>query len=67
MPGKFLLGSLRRDDGIISTVPCSIESDLRANRLPFTDRKDCGYYPVTRPDVQRPTLKRFVAWLHSVP
>jgi LysR family glycine cleavage system transcriptional activator len=68
MPGNLLLDGLKRGDGICATVPAFVEAEVRSGALItlFDDLvDDIGYYIVTRPGVQRPSLKLFLRWLRA--
>jgi LysR family glycine cleavage system transcriptional activator len=66
LPGHLVLEAVRNGDGVSLSARVNIERDLAAGRLVvlFEDEEPgLGYYLVTRPGVQRPPLKTFVAWL----
>lgn len=66
MPGHLVLEAVRNGDGVSLSTRVNIVRDLAAGRIVvlFEDEAPgAGYYIVTRPGVQRPPLKAFVAWL----
>lgn len=68
MPGYMMLESLRRGDGVTAAARAFIEPEIRSGQLRvlFEDEeRGNGYHIVTRPGVQRPPLKTFIAWLRS--
>lgn len=68
MPGYMMLESLRRGDGVTAAARAFIEPEIRSGhlRVLFEDEeRGNGYHLVTRPGVQRPPLKTFIAWLRS--
>lgn len=68
LPGYMMLESLRRGDGVTAAARAFIESEIRSGQLRvlFEDQeRGNGYHLVTRPGVQRPPLKAFIAWLRS--
>jgi LysR family glycine cleavage system transcriptional activator len=72
MPGHLVIEGLRNGDGVSATSRLLVEAELADGRLVtlFEDAPpDLGYYIVTRPGVQRPPLRTFVAWLkrHATP
>lgn len=71
LPGYMVLEGIRAGEGITATARAFVEQDVEDGRLVvlFEDlRPGVGYFIVTRPGVQRPPLKAFVAWLkrHTV-
>ncbi|MEP0941670.1 MAG: LysR substrate-binding domain-containing protein [Rhizobiaceae bacterium] len=68
MPGNMLLDGIRQGDGIGATVPAFISDELKLGKLVtlFDDPiPGIGYYFVTLPGLQRPTLKLFKQWLEK--
>lgn len=68
MPGYMMLESLRRGDGVTAAARAFIEPEIRSGhlRVLFEDEeRGNGYHLVTRPGVQRPPLKTFIAWLRN--
>lgn len=68
LPGYMMLESLRRGDGVTAAARAFIEPEIRSGhlRVLFEDEeRGNGYHLVTRPGVQRPPLKTFIAWLRS--
>jgi len=66
LPGHLVLEAVRNGDGVSLSTRVNVEQDLAAGRLVvlFEETEPgLGYYIVTRPGVQRPALKTFVAWL----
>jgi LysR family transcriptional regulator, glycine cleavage system transcriptional activator len=66
LPGHLVLEGLRNGDGVSVTARALVERELKEGRLRvlFEDAPPgLGYFIVTRPGVQRPPLKAFVAWL----
>lgn len=66
MPGFMILDALRRGDGISATVHAFVAQDIADGTLVLLHediRPGSGYHMVTRPGVQRPALKTFLAWL----
>jgi LysR family glycine cleavage system transcriptional activator len=66
LPGHLVLEGLRNGDGVSVTARALVERELEEGRLKvlFEDAPpSLGYFIVTRPGVQRPPLRTFVAWL----
>ena len=66
LPGHLVLEAVRNGDGVSLSTRVNVEHDLAAGRLVvlFEETEPgLGYYIVTRPGVQRPALRTFVAWL----
>ena len=66
LPGHLVLEAVRSGDGVSLSTRVNVERDIAAGRLLvlFEDAEPgVGYYIVTRPGVQRPALRTFVAWL----
>ena len=67
LPGHLVLEAVRNGEGVSLSTRVNVERDLAAGRVVVLHEEDApgrGYYIVTRPGVQRPPLKAFVAWLH---
>lgn len=65
VPGNLMLDAARTGQGIAITTKVAAEPDLATGRLIalFEEDSDKGYYLVTHPTVQRPPLRKFVAWV----
>jgi LysR family transcriptional regulator, glycine cleavage system transcriptional activator len=66
MPGHLVHEGLRNGDGVSATSRVLVERELADGQLVVLFEEappDLGYYIVTRPGVQRPPLKTFLAWL----
>ena len=65
LPGNLLLDGARDGQGVAVVIRRFVERDIRAGRLRILLEKDDdkGYFIVTRPGLQRPALKTFVAWI----
>jgi LysR family glycine cleavage system transcriptional activator len=65
LPGNLMLDGARDGQGVIVTVRHFVQSDIDAGRLKilFEGRQGGGYHIVTRPGVQRASVKSFVGWL----
>ena len=66
LPGHLVLEAVRNGDGVSLSTRVNVERDLAAGRLVvlFEEAEPgLGYYIVTRPGVQRPALRTFLAWL----
>ncbi|WP_238363838.1 LysR substrate-binding domain-containing protein [Mesobacterium pallidum] len=65
LPGNLMLEAARMGQGVAITARVFAEADVAAGRLIelFHDIQRKGYFAVTRPGVQRPTLRAFLRWL----
>ncbi|MGD9863715.1 MAG: LysR family transcriptional regulator [Pseudodonghicola sp.] len=65
LPGNLTLESARSGQGLLLIVRLYVEADLAAGRLVelFGACTGSFYHIVTRPGVQRPATRAFVAWL----
>lgn len=65
LPGNLTLESARSGQGLLLIVRLFVEADLAAGRLVelFETRSGSFYHIITRPGVQRPATRAFVAWL----
>ncbi|MEP2716898.1 LysR substrate-binding domain-containing protein [Pseudophaeobacter sp.] len=65
LPGNLLMQAVREGQGIAVSVKDFVQEDLAAGRLVelFTGDEARGYHIVTRPGVQRPQSRQFIAWL----
>ena len=67
LPGHLVLEAVRNGEGVSLSTRVNVERDLAAGRVVVLHEEDApgrGYHIVTRPGVQRPPLKAFIAWLH---
>ena len=64
MPGNLVLDAARDGQGLAVIARAFVEGDLASGRLiaVHEDTEREGYFIVTRPGVQRPAVKTFVAW-----
>jgi LysR family transcriptional regulator, glycine cleavage system transcriptional activator len=64
LPGNLVLDAARDGQGVAVIARAFVEPDLAARRLVvlYEDTEREGYFIVTRPGVQRPAVKAFVAW-----
>ncbi|WP_371225559.1 LysR family transcriptional regulator [Roseovarius sp. 2305UL8-3] len=67
LPGNLLLDGARDGQGIAVTVRAFAENDISAGRLRLLFESDAikGYHIVTRPGIQRETVKIFLKWLRK--
>ncbi len=67
LPGNLLLDGARDGRGVAVAVRAFVENDLKSGRLRLLFESDerKGYHIVTRPGVQRPALRVFLAWLRK--
>jgi len=67
LPGNLLLDGARDGQGIAVTIRAFSEKDIAAGRLRMLFESDTvkGYHIVTRPGVQRETVKTFLKWLRK--
>ncbi|MCV6587265.1 MAG: LysR family transcriptional regulator [Marinibacterium sp.] len=66
MPGGMLLSALRDGQGVSAVVRHFVQPDLDAGRLVALfsgPRSRKGYHIVTRPDLIRPSARKFTGWL----
>ncbi|PWE32265.1 LysR family transcriptional regulator [Maritimibacter sp. 55A14] len=66
MPGHLVLEGLRQGQGIVATTRAFVDADIAAGHLRVLfedDHPDSGYWLVTRPGVQRKSLRAFASWL----
>lgn len=66
LPGNIAIDAIRSGVGIGKVSSTFVADDLAAGRLvrlfPGQDDNRLGYHLVCRPGIQRPALKRFIAW-----
>jgi LysR family glycine cleavage system transcriptional activator len=67
-PGNLMIDAARAGQGMAITSRIAVESDLATGRLAlvFEEEQDRAYYLVTRLGIQRPPLRRCVAWMRRV-
>lgn len=69
LPGFMLLSAVHAGQGIAATARAFVKDDIAEGRLvelyADTDDPGSGYYLVYRAGLQRPALKKFLAWLRS--
>lgn len=68
VPGNLLLDGARDGQGVAVTVRHFVEADIQSGRLQvlYEDpTPGMGYYLVTRPGVQRASLKAFMKWIRK--
>ncbi|GHG89010.1 LysR family transcriptional regulator [Pseudodonghicola xiamenensis] len=65
LPGNLTLESARAGQGLLLIVRLFVEADIAAGRLVelFATRQNSHYHIITRPGVQRPAARAFIAWL----
>lgn len=68
VPGNLLLDGARDGQGVAVTVRHFVEPDIQSGRLRILHedaKPGTGYHLVTRPGVQRPSLKAFISWIRK--
>lgn len=67
VPGGLMMEGVRDGQGVAVMAETSVADDIAAGRLRvlFRDEDETGYYILTRPGVQRPQARRFIAWLRT--
>lgn len=65
LPGNLVLDGARTGQGVAVASRCFIEEDILSGRLRllFEEDYDKGYFIVTRPGVQRASVRAFCTWL----
>lgn len=64
LPGNLMADAARDGQGVAFTARAFVTADIAAGRLIplFQSGENDGYFLVTRPGVQRPAVRAFVAW-----
>ena len=67
LPGNLVLEAARQGQGVAITTRVAVAEDVSAGRLRLLFEEDThkGYYLVTRPGVQRASLRAFVRWVRA--
>lgn len=67
LPGNLVLEAARQGQGVAITTRVAVVEDVAAGRLRLLFEEDThkGYYLVTRPGVQRGSLKAFIQWVRA--
>ncbi len=65
VPGNLLLEGARTGQGIMVTARYFAEEDIQSGRLRllFEEDYDKGYFLITRPGLQRPSVREFRKWI----
>jgi len=65
LPGNLMLDAARNGHGVAVIAQAFVAADLASGRLRllFEDTEREGYFLITRPGAQRPTLRAFCQWV----
>ena len=64
LPGNLMADAARDGQGVAFTARAFVAADIAAGRLIplFESGENDGYFLVTRPGLQRPPVRAFIAW-----